>query len=230
MTHFDLESWTDFVRNVAQPDDRRRAMAQHLDECSECAVTVARLRQVATLAAVDEKYEPPAHLLRHTRALFALERPRLIERLPRLAGRLMFDSFAQPMAAGVRGPAGVSRQTVFQAGEYAIDLTLERGHGLAETTLVGQVVSRDARRPLAAAPVLLTAGRTVVARTVSDAFGEFLLQYAARPDLHLQIAVDERERRIDIAVGDRTAMPSRSRRSAAPARRTRRPGTRRGSK
>jgi anti-sigma factor RsiW len=204
MTHFELEAWADFVRDVARPRDQR-AMAEHLDTCPACVETVAWLRQVVTLASADEQYEPPAYALRHTRALFALERPRIVGRLPRLLGRLVFDSLAQPLPAGVRGPAGVSRQTVFEAGQYAVDLTLEQVQGAMQATLVGQVVSREPKRPIAAVPVFLIAGRTIVARTVSDAFGEFLLEYVPRNELRLQITVDEGERRIDIDVGDRRA-------------------------
>ena len=87
--------------------------------------------------------------------------------MPRLVGKLMFDSRTQPALVGVRGPAGASRQAVFEAGDYAVDITVDQAAGSSHKMLVGQVMSRVAPvAPITAAPVLLTSGETVVARTV----------------------------------------------------------------
>lgn len=217
MGHVDIERLADFVRGLGRRQDRA-AIERHIAECDHCAEADRVLRSVAVFAAADTRYEPPPHVLRRTRALLAIERPRLIERLPAIVARLVFDSFAQPLPAGVRGTAGLSRQTVYEAGDYAVDVTVEHGRESLIATLVGQVVSREPKRPVAAVPVLLTAGRTVIARTVSDVFGEFLLEYAPRSDLRLQVAVDDGRRRIDIDVSD-----GKRRRRAPARRRTRSP-------
>src|SRR5205814_5790603 len=145
------------------------------------------------------------------RALFALERPRAIRALPRLVAKLMFDSQTQPALAGVRGPAGASRQAVFEAGDYAVDITVDQAAGSSRTMLVGQVMSRIAPvAPITAAPVLLTAGETIVARTVCDRYGEFLLEYDPQPQLQLQVVVDAGRRRLELSLDQTGAVSRRS--------------------
>jgi len=192
--------------------------------CRTCAGTVDWLRAVTAVAAADGEYEPPPHVLRRARAVFALERPRLIRALPRLVGKLMFDSLTQPALAGVRGPAGASRQAVFEAGDYAVDITVDQASGSSRTMLVGQVMSRVAPvAPITAAPVLLTAGETVVARTVCDRFGEFLIEYEPQPRLQLHVVVDAGKRRLEMPLDTDTVVNRRSvDERARPLRRTRR--------
>jgi hypothetical protein len=223
MLHADAATCADFVRGLLPPD-ARTALARHITVCRTCAGTVDWLRAVTAVAAADGEYEPPPHVLRRARAVFALERPRLIRALPRLVGKLMFDSLTQPALAGVRGPAGASRQAVFEAGDYAVDITVDQASGSSRTMLVGQVMSRVAPvAPITAAPVLLTAGETVVARTVCDRFGEFLIEYEPQPRLQLHVVVDAGKRRLEMPLDTDTVVNRRSvDERARPLRRTRR--------
>jgi hypothetical protein len=223
MLHADAATCADFVRGLLPPD-ARTALARHITVCRTCAGTVDWLRAVTAIATADGEYEPPPHVLRRARAVFALERPRLIRALPRLVGKLMFDSLTQPALAGVRGPAGASRQAVFEAGDYAVDITVDQESGSSRTMLVGQVMSRVAPiAPITAAPVLLTAGETVVARTVCDRFGEFLIEYEPQPRLQLHVVVDAGKRRLEMPLDTDTVMNRRSvDERARPLRRTRR--------
>ena len=210
MLHADAATCADFVRGLLPPDDRA-ALARHITVCRTCADTVEWLRAITAMAAVDTEFEPPPHVLRRARAVFALERPRLIRALPRLAGKLMFDSLTQPALAGVRGPAAASRQAVFEAGDYAVDITVDQPGGSGRTMLVGQVMSRVAPvAPVTAAPVLLTAGDTVVARTVCDRFGEFLIEYETQPRLQLHVVVDAGKRRLEMPLDADTVVTRRS--------------------
>jgi hypothetical protein len=210
MPHADAATCADFVRGLL-PSDARAALAHHLAVCRTCADTVEWLRAVTDLTAADQEYEPPPHVLRRARAVFTLERPRLIRSLPRLVGKLMFDSLTQPALAGVRGPAGASRQAVFEAGDYAVDITVDQAAGSSRTMLVGQIMSRVAPiAPITAAPVLLTAGETIVARTVCDRFGEFLLEYEPQPRLQLHVVVDAGKRRLEMPLEAETVVNRRS--------------------
>ena len=210
MAHADAATCADFVRGLLQPIAHAE-LERHLTVCHSCTETVDWLRAVQAVANVDAQYEPPAHVLRRARAVFALERPRIICKLPRLAARLMFDSLTQPAMAGVRGPSGVSRQAVFEAGDYAVDITVDQAPGSSRTMLVGQVMSRVAPvAPITAAPVLLTAGETIVARTVCDRYGEFLLEYDTQPQLQLQVVVDAGKRRLELSLDQTGAVSRRS--------------------
>ncbi|HJZ71679.1 MAG TPA: hypothetical protein VKE51_08045 [Vicinamibacterales bacterium] len=210
MLHADAATCADFVRGLL-PQDARDALARHIAVCPTCAGTVDWLRAVTAMAAADGQYEPPPHVLRRARAVFALERPRLIRALPRLVGKLMFDSLTEPAMAGVRGPAAASRQAVFEAGDYAVDITVDQAGGSGRAMLVGQVMSRVAPiAPITAAPVLLTAGETVVARTVCDRFGEFLIEYETQPRLQLHVVVDAGKRRLEMPLDADTVVTRRS--------------------
>jgi anti-sigma factor RsiW len=223
MMHADAATCADFVRGLLPPD-ARAALARHITECRSCAGTVEWLRAVASVAVADGDYEPPPHVLRRARALFALERPRVIRALPRLVAKLMFDSQTQPALAGVRGPSGASRQAVFEAGDYAVDITVDQAAGSSRTMLVGQVMSRVAPvAPITAAPVLLTSGETVVARTVCDRFGEFLLEYETQTRLQLHVVVDAGKRRLEMPLDAESVMSRRAiDERAKPVRRARR--------
>jgi pyrimidine operon attenuation protein/uracil phosphoribosyltransferase len=62
--------------------------------------------------------------------------------------------------------------------------------------------------PITAAPVLLTSGETVVARTVCDRFGEFLLEYETQSRLQLHVVVDAGKRRLEMPLETDTVVKS----------------------
>jgi hypothetical protein len=101
---------------------------------------------------------------------------------------LVFDSFREPLPAGVRSQHRVSRQTLYEAGDYAVDLRQEHERGGARVTMVGQVASRkEPGRALAGVAVVLSSGSSVLAKTVSNEFGEFQMEYPPARDLRLDI-------------------------------------------
>jgi hypothetical protein len=68
----------------------------------------------------------------------------------------------------------------------------------ARMVLVGQIVDRyDPARRLAAVAVTLRQGHTVTARSLSNEWGEFHLEYGPREHLRLELAL-EPEMRIEI--------------------------------
>jgi hypothetical protein len=73
MAHFDAASCADFVRGTLGPK-QHKALQRHVVTCRSCAATVGWLREIAETAAIDQGSEPPAHLLRRARGLFARRR------------------------------------------------------------------------------------------------------------------------------------------------------------
>jgi hypothetical protein len=82
MAHFDAASCADFVRGTLGPR-QHKAMERHVVTCRSCAATVGWLREIAEAAAIDQESEPPAHLVRHARALFTVRRRRTAARSQR---------------------------------------------------------------------------------------------------------------------------------------------------
>lgn len=202
MSHYDITQWVDFVRGLARPAEAA-PMQQHLDEgCQACAAAVRRLSAVATVARTDDQYEPPSHLLRFAKAAFSLQQPSRLLSLPRLAARLAFNSLETAMAQGTRGPVEeLSRQSLYEAGDFSVHLRFEQPLGASRVSLIGQIANRRVPEPpMAHVPVLLTRGRSVVARSLSNEFGEFQIEYDPHPALRLHIPVSEGRQSIRMAL------------------------------
>jgi hypothetical protein len=204
MSHYDLVQWVDFIRGLGDPA-QATAMRQHLDgACEPCGAIVRRLGAVAHLASVDDRYEPPAHLVRFARAAFSLHRPERLLSWPQLATRLVFNSCETALAVGARGPVEeMSRQTLYEAGDFSVHLRFEQASGTSRISLIGQVANRRLPvPPMSHLPVLLVRGRAVVARSLSNEFGEFQLEYEPDAALRLHIPLSEGRQSIHVALND----------------------------
>jgi len=161
-------------------------MAGHLASgCRRCRRIVDVLRGVAGAARVEGDYDPPDGAIRCVKAVSAIHRA---ERLP---ARLVYDSFREPLPAGVRTQDRVTRHALYEAGRFYLDLRVEHQPGTGLVNLVGQLADRD-HQPASAAPipVLLMARNQMVASAVCNRFGEFHLEFqpTRRLRLHVQLA------------------------------------------
>ncbi len=227
MSHFDITRWADFVRDTVSDTDRT-AMRAHLDAgCDRCRALHGRLAQIAA-AARAQLTEPPVSAVRLARALFASGGPSPRPAGVRVLARLLFDSLQVPQLAGVRGQHRQSRQLLYRAGDYDLDLRLEYDATSPMVALTGQIADRSRpAEPLADVPVLLTAGSDIVARATANRFGEFQLHYDPRPRMRLHLPLEAQGRWIDVSLAKlatdlpRRAASSRSH-SSPSARRARR--------
>jgi hypothetical protein len=198
MKHFDISEWTDFARGIAS-DPNRGVMEAHLDSgCRQCRSTVDLLSRVAVTTRLDRLYEPPAQAVRWAKAISALQ-SRTRSPLRRLVARLVYDSLCDPTPVGMRAGDRVSRHTLYEAGNFYVDLRLEQEKGSSFATLVGQLTNRqDPESSLAEAPVLLMADKTIVAHAIYNRFGEFQIDYPPSRHLRLCVALDPTTRRIEL--------------------------------
>jgi hypothetical protein len=148
---------------------------------------------VLDVADQEAAYRPPDEALRQVKGDFALRRPkRLLERVAEQAA-LVFDSFRQPMLAGMRASAGApARQLLYKAGRYTIKLQVAAGAGEQQMSIVGQILDdldpAGAMRDIA---VLAVRGSKTLDRTVTNPLGEFHLEPHARGKLQLAVDVPE---------------------------------------
>jgi len=150
-------------------------------------------RLVASTRA-DSRYDPPEPVVRCAKAISFLLRPQR-STVSRLVARLVYDSFRDPAPVGLRAQDRVSRHTVYEAGNFSLDLRLEHQKGSPLATLVGQLTNRrDPDSALAEAPVLLMARQDIVAQAVYNRFGEFQMDYPLARQLRLCVAVDPSKR------------------------------------
>ncbi len=188
MSHFEWGQWVDYVRGLVSEHDRLAMRAHLLTPCRECGKTVEFLGKLAAILTEEDRYEVPSHVIRGVRAAYGLQQPEKVYVLPRIVGRLVYDSFREPLPAGLRSRQRLSRQALYKAAHYSLDLRLERHHGSAGVTLVGQVANeRKPTHPPADLPVFLMSGKRIVARTFSNAYGEFQLNYQPARNLRLYI-------------------------------------------
>lgn len=107
--------------------------------------------------------------------------------------RMVFDSLGSSSREGVRSLRASIRQFVYQHESITIDILLETAQGSGHLLLTGQVLSAQRDRSLQAdLPVLLTSGTKTLARTTTDRFGEFDLEFEPAVNASLEIRLLER--------------------------------------
>jgi hypothetical protein len=198
MEHFSERPWADFVRGISGPEISKDIKAHLAVDCSKCKTALDAWSRVRRLASAEDTYVPPENLVRLVKLGFASE-PAHQARTSTLENwtlaNLVFDSFAQPLPAGVRSAALSAWQVVYESEGLTVDLRF--GHrGQAKTVhLVGQVFDKRAVRVWQsnASIQLSTEQGELVATTAVNAMGEFHIEFEAH-DRHLWLLVKAAER------------------------------------
>ncbi len=192
--HLTAADAADFVRGVSAPAARQRIERHLTSGCARCERVVTLHRNIASTARAEPQWDPPVDVVARAVEIFAIA-PRRVEPLThRVISRLIFDSLRQPLPAGVRGSNSVTRHVLYRAGDFFIDLRIDREHGARRVSIVGQVAPRtapDAITPSQAVSVLLLDRRCVVARPPVNSFGEFHLHYDVHAHMRLRILLGE---------------------------------------
>jgi hypothetical protein len=188
MKHFRTEEWIDFVNHVAT-SDQQEVMRKHLATgCKRCTETVSLWQKVSKTTAAEASYQPSRDAVRLAKAAFraaGLVHPKkesqgIIE--------VLFDSFLQPAVAGARSVVIGTRQMLYRADPYQIDIQIEPKTGSNRLVVTGQlldlsnpgVIGRDIQVTLSN-----RRGNTVSAR--SNQFGEFSGEIDNSGDLEITV-------------------------------------------
>src|SRR2546426_7974427 len=199
MKHFELAEWADFVRGLVEKS-ARLPMEHHLASgCRKCRHTADLLRKLVTAARNDSQVQVPDHGVRCAHAIFFLQQPEKVQILPRIPARLLYDSFREPLPAGLRTQQRLSRQYLYQAGDYSLDLRLENERGSPRVALVGQIQNRkQPGKRLGSVPVQLLSGKQVLAQATSNSLGEFQMEYEPSKHLRLYVPVRQAGKQIEV--------------------------------
>ncbi len=186
MTHYSPEEWIDFVTGVNQAPGRQE-MQMHLDSgCERCKERVAVWRKVQSSAALDARFEPPADAIRVVKAAYGNAG---FESQPGLVGivaEMIFDSFRAPAVAGARSAGMQSRQMLFSATPFQIDVNIEAKPGDTRLSVTGQLMDTSQPDSIGKGiPVTLSNRRGQTVQTVTNNFGEFQGEIENRGDLEL---------------------------------------------
>jgi len=201
------EQLLDFTQGRAEAATAER-IREHLDGgCRRCQGNLDWLHKIVRLAATDESVEPPAWVFNRAVRLFNEHGPhRTPSFLERLVASLTFDSLAQVQLAGARQSGQATRQCLYQAGEWDVDLSFEVGEESEFINITGQVLaSRGEVSQVAGLPVqLIQAGQTL-ASTVTDRLGEFAFDRVAGGEYDLKIDLPNYEvwiEHVDVKVSE----------------------------
>jgi hypothetical protein len=186
MKHFTTEEWIDFVNQVSSAK-QWAAMRKHLDTgCKRCMETVALWQKVRKTAAAEARYQPSAAEVRIAKAAFSAagrtfqrkEKSGLVE--------VLFDSFLQPTLAGARSSGLGTRQMLYRADPYQIDIQIEAKPEGSRLMVTGQlldvgspgIVGRNVK-------ITLSNHRGNIIHTVTNEHGEFRSEIENTGDLEL---------------------------------------------
>jgi hypothetical protein len=191
MKHFSTEEWVDFVNQVIA-SNQREAMQKHLATgCKRCMETVSLWQKVSKTAAAEASYQPSADTVRLAKASYLTTRLNTMQKEPRNLIEVLFDSFLQPAVAGARSVVIGTRQMLYRADPYQIDIQIEPKPGSNRLVITGQlldlshpgVIGRDIQVTLSN-----HRGHSVIAAT--NQFGEFSGEIENSGDLELSIPGD----------------------------------------
>jgi hypothetical protein len=186
MEHFTTEKWIDFV-NQAVTANENKLMEKHLKQgCKRCLETVSLWQRVRQSAVTEEKYQPPEEVVRLAKAAFAgagLTAPRKGKE-SRI--KVLFDSFLQPVFAGARSAGTGTRQMLYRADPFQIDVQIETKSSGNRLVVTGQLM--DLSNPTIAGRdvrIALSNMRGNVTHAVTNQFGEFSTEVENTGDLQI---------------------------------------------
>jgi hypothetical protein len=192
MEHFSEQPWIDFVRGIGTVEVGRD-IRTHLDaSCLKCKTTLDAWARVRKMATDEAAFAPPEDLVRLVKLGFVGSAAARQPRKWTLAN-LVFDSFAQPLLAGVRSGELNMWQVIYEAEGLTVDLSFGRRSKAKKIHLVGQVLDKREVRPWRNVTVdLSTEKDQLLGTTVANASGEFQMEFEAKEFLWLSIKAESR--------------------------------------
>jgi len=188
MKHFATQEWVDFVNHVAS-NDQQAAMQKHLATgCKRCTEIVSLWQKVSKMAAVEASYQPPPDTVRLAKAAFVTSGLAQTKKESKGLIEVLFDSFQQPALAGARSVIIGTRQMLYRADPYQIDIQIEPKLGSNRLVITGQLL--DLSHPgVIGGEIQVTLsnhrGHSVIACT--NQFGEFSGEIENSGDLEVCI-------------------------------------------
>jgi hypothetical protein len=189
MEHFTTEKWIDFV-NQAVDTNEKQSMERYLEQgCKRCMKTVSLWRRVRQSAAFESNYQPPEGAVRIAKAAFAGaglagQKKETVSRI-----KVLFDSFLQPAFEGARSAGSGTRQMLYRADPFQIDVQVEAKHGGTRIVVTGQLLNLSTPGIVGQdAVVVLSNMRGQVLNAVTNKFGEFSGEIENSGDLQMTFA------------------------------------------
>jgi len=194
MRHLNAENLMDYIDGRA-PAEASVNVEAHLSQCPDCTELKQELQRFLFSLQEDAQFEPPAEVVAWGVRLFRpLQQPQetSIGRVRKIIASLVYDTFDQPLLAGVRGVGVPPRQLVFRAGDVDVDVKIESMEANDRISLVGQVLATNDRF-CENMPVRLESQGTIRYKTITNVVGEFMFDEVPKDTYHLSVDLPEGE-------------------------------------
>jgi len=171
----------------------------HLDAgCKRCHRRLSQLQKVLSVTAIRSLKEPPEWLIHQALVHFHQIQSQSRESLRKgILALLVIDSFAEERLLGFRGTGLMSRQMLYRAGDYDIDLSIDYDESSQSVAIIGQSMPlKKDLATVAGAHVELLRGSHVACATQMNEFGEFILEGVPEEVYDLRIALKDEEIKI----------------------------------
>lgn len=189
MRHLTIENIITYMDGQGT-DVEKSTLEAHLASCRECSELKQEFQTLTFQLREDSSFEPPAGVVEWGVNLFQPLAQPAKGGLPRIIASLVFDTFDQPMLAGVRRVGAPPRQLLFRAGDVDVDVKIESMEANDRITLVGQVLS-SATKFFDNTPVKLESHGIVRYRTRTNVVGEFSFDEVPKDTYHLSVDLPE---------------------------------------
>ena len=192
MRHLNAEKLMEYTDGLLT-DSKRAAIDSHLSQCEDCLQLKQELAQFVTHLKADASFEPPTAVLQWGVNLFQpMLQPKesVGGRVRKIVASLIFDTFEEPILAGVRRVGLPPRQLLFRAGDVDVDVKIESVEANDRISLVGQVLS-NSEKFFDNTPVKLESHGMVRYKTMTNFVGEFAFDEVPKDTYHLSVDLPE---------------------------------------
>jgi len=191
MRHITIENLMTYLESNSS-DVEKSTLETHVAACGDCADLKQEFQNLLFRLKEDASFEPPADLMQWGIDLFqpVMQPKDDVSRFRKFIASLVFDTYDQPMLAGVRRVGAPPRQLLFRAGDVDVDVKIESMEANDRITLVGQVLS-NTDKFFDNTPVKLESHGIVRYRTRTNVVGEFSFDEVPKDTYHLSVDLPE---------------------------------------
>ena len=171
----------------------------HLETgCEGCHRRLEQLQSMIVVAAGRDLVEPSERSVHQSmRGLLLRQATRHDQHIGRIPAVLLVDSFSEARLLGFRGPGTMSRQMLYRAGDFDIDLSIDYVEPTQVTDIMGQTMPLStALSMVAGADVKLLKESIVAVTTKTNEFGEFIID--GIPEGLYDLKLELKDEEIDI--------------------------------
>ena len=191
MRHVTIENLMNYIDGQLS-DVEKSTLEGHVSTCGDCTELKQEFQNLLHRLKEDASFEPPADLVQWSVDLFqpVVQPQGTARRFQKFIACLVFDTYDQPLLAGIRRVGAPPRQLLFRAGDVDVDVKIESMEANDRITLVGQVLS-NTDKFFDNTPVKLESHGIVRYRTRTNVVGEFSFDEVPKDTYHLSVDLPE---------------------------------------